>query len=215
MIRTLQELGREQSPEADSTSYAAVILAATSAQPPQWAVAFSLLADMTERGIMPQMATCSLLLMESELRGIVHAECGLLQMLPQSLDASLQAASGTGTDTKQDARLLVLQAAAQRMLCAGNPAACTNLLEQLDQMCWTPLAEALWQMAGNPPRHPSLKSGFAGRVFDGLRAGRAKELRLCRHVFASATMGDAWSVCQASCSPSKADMRAQSKHSAV
>ena len=190
-----------QGPQTDSLlhSYGAAILAAVSAQPSQWQVAFSLLSEMTVQKITPQLATYALLLMECEMRGLAHAECSLLCALPEALKASLQAATGTdsGTDTREDVSPLVLQAAAQRLLLAGDAQGCTELLHQLDSQ-WTPIAEVLWQRAGNAPHQPGIQPSFAAKALEGLRAGRAKELRLCRHVFASASMGHAWSVCEAS-----------------
>ncbi|CAE7382784.1 Comt [Symbiodinium natans] len=198
--------------EPDSTSYGAAILATLSARPMEWAAAFSLLTDMMERQVMPQLATCALLLMECELRALVQAECALLLALPDALEASLRLAcvgtsSGTSA-TREDVSLLVLQVAAQRCLLSGDTAGCMEFLRRLDATGpghWNAVAEGLWLRAHNaqsissPELHSHRgrqrlpKEGFR----EGLRAGRAKELRLCRHVFASASAGDAWSVCEA------------------
>ena len=186
--------------QPDSTSYGAAILAAG---PLHWTAAFSLLEEMLERRITPQLATFTQLLMECELRGLAGRERSLLLALPEALEASASAVTETSASgTREDVSLLVQHVAAQKCLLSGDLDGCTGFLHRLDRAGqWNPLAEALWLRAqGNSVKNRSegeTPSTRARAPPVGLRAGRAKELRLCRHVFASASMGDAKSVCEA------------------
>ncbi|CAE7249317.1 unnamed protein product [Symbiodinium sp. CCMP2456] len=202
LLRELQD--RRLQP--DSTSYGATILAAVSARPMQWTAAFSLLEEMMGRRITPQLATFTQLLMECELRGLAERERSLLLALPEALEASAASASAvtetSASATREDVSQLVLHVAAQKCLLSGDPDRCTEFLRRLDRAgLWNPLAEALWLRAkgnhsGKNRAEGETPSSRARAPPEGLRAGRAKELRLCRHVFASASM-DAKSVCEA------------------
>ncbi|CAE7677017.1 COMT, partial [Symbiodinium microadriaticum] len=184
--------------QPDSTSYGAAVLAAVSARPMQWTAAFSLLEEMMGRRITPQLATFTQLLMECELRGLAERERSLLLALPEALEASVSAVTETSASaTREDVSQLVLHVAAQKSLLSGDLDRCTEFLRRLDRAgLWNPLAEALWLRAKGNDSVKNRAEGRARAPPEGLRAGRAKELRLCRHVFASASM-DAKSVCEA------------------